>query len=59
MVLFLKTSGLKVRALLQFTCNVSYTLRYTFTYVLRMRYLMGTKVICMIACARRRVGTGL
>ena len=45
MAFFLKTSGSKVRAVLltavrtaicldvQFTCNVSYTLRYTFTYV--------------------------
>ena len=60
---FLKTSGSKVRALLltsvgtafcldvKSTCNVSYTLRYTFAYVLRTRYLMGTKVICMIARA--------
>ena len=36
----------------EFTCNVSYTLRYTFAYVLRTRYLMGTKIICMIVRAR-------
>ena len=60
---FLGTSGSKVRALLltsvrmaicldvQSTCNVSYTLRYMFACVLCIRYLMGTKVICMIARA--------
>ena len=39
----------------QFTYSVSYTLRYKFAYVLRTRYLMETKVICMIA----RAGEGL
>ena len=63
MAFFLNMPGSKVRALLltsvmtaicldvQFTCNVSYTLRDTFAYVLHTRYLMGTKVICMIAHA--------
>ena len=37
--------------ILSMSCNVSYTLRYTFAYVLRTRYLMGTKVICMIVRA--------
>ena len=48
---YLPQSGWPFCLDVQFTCNVSYTLHYMFAYMLHTHYLMGTKVIWMIARA--------